>query len=333
MPYPYLLFDDLQKMSKAVNGIQLGNRQYELLQDCAESPDTWAYKLSPVRKYEARNRDYRNTRNQIQRLYELNLIEKTHSSKSKHKRVLYRLSKFGVYYMLASPKILGPRLLTEILKNYGDNMLFHLLLYPYIKLETLIQIIDSGLLQRIALYLHECCRKLSDIIHDLSHTFGLKEKYLYTCHPERLVQVLKKEFGWDWLEKADIKQHEDERQIEVRISDKVNYALISIDKNKDKATMRFKQKGKRMNKEHLLKGTNKFILKHPVMNLKQQFVYIFLVFCQARVPELIFSMISDYGTRSAAPALKTLGRDDLFIQVLKKTKDNFDRRYQLILGQ
>ena len=71
------------------------------------------------------------------------------------------------------------------------------------------------------------------------------------------------------------------------------------------------------------------------MSLKQLSVYLFLIFCQARVPELIFSMISDYGTRAPAPApvLKILGQDDLFIQVLKKTKDNFDKRYQLILGK
>jgi hypothetical protein len=44
-------------------------------------------------------------------------------------------------------------------------------------------------------------------------------------------------------------------------------------------------------------------------------------------------MISDYGTRSAAPALEILGQDDIFIQALKKTKDNFEERYQLILGK
>ena len=120
MPYPYFLFDDLQKMSKTVNGVQLGDRQYELLQDFVEAPGTWAYHLSPVRKNEAKNRDYRNTRNRIQRLYKLNLIEKTHGFKSNHKRILYRLSKYGVYYLLASPKILGPRLLTILMNMILD---------------------------------------------------------------------------------------------------------------------------------------------------------------------------------------------------------------------
>jgi hypothetical protein len=322
-------------MSEAVKGVQLGDRQYELLQDFVEAPGTWAYKLSPVRKKGAKDRDYRNTRNRIQRLYELNLIEKTHGLKGKHKRILYRLNKYGVYYMIASRKILGPRPLTGLLKNYGGHLLFQLLLYPYIKLETLIQIIDSGLLQRIALYLHECCKKLNDTTYDLSHTLSLKEKYLCVCHPKKLVQVLKEEFEWNWLEKADIRQNEDEKQIEVKISDKVNLALISIDKNRDKATVRFKQKGKRMNKEYPLKDTNRYILKRPTMSLKQLGVYLFLIFCQARVPELIFSMISDYGTWSPVPAptLKILGQDDLFIQALKKTKDDFEKRYRLILGK
>jgi hypothetical protein len=336
MPYPYFLFDDLQKISKAVNGIQLGFRQYELLQDFVEAPGTWAYKLGPVRENEAKNRDYRNTKNRIQRLHKLNLIEKTRS-KRKDKKIPYRLSKYGVYYLLASQKILGPSLLTGLFKNYGGHLLFQLLLYPYVKLETLIQIIDSGLLQRIVIYLHECCKKLNDTIYDLSHTLDLKEKYVYACHHEKLVQVLKEEFGWDWLEKADIRQNEDEKWIEVRISDRVNYALISIDKNRDKATLRFKQKWKRMSKEHHLKNTNRFILKRPAMTMssKQLCVYLFLIFCQARVPELIYSMISDYGTRSPAPApaLKILGQDDMFMQALKKTRDDFEKRYQLILGK
>lgn len=291
-----------------------------------------SYKLSPVRKNEAKDRDYRNTRNRIQRLRKLNLIEKTRL-KGKDKQIPYRLSKYGVYYLISSPNVLGPRLLTGLLKNYGGHLLFQLLLYPYVKLETLIQIMDSGLLQRIALYLHECCKKLNDTIYDLGHTFGLEEKYLYTCHHERLVQVLKEEFGWDWLEKADMRQNEDEKRIEVKIFDKVNYALINIDKNGDKATLRFKQKGKRRNKEHHLKNTNRFILKHPVMSLKQLRVYIFLIFCQARVPELIFSMTSDYGTRSVASALEILGQDDVFKQALKKTKNDFEKRYRLILGK
>jgi hypothetical protein len=137
----------------------------------------------------------------------------------------------------------------------------------------------------------------------------------------------------NWLEKADIRQNEDEKRIEVRISDKLNYALVTIDKNRDKAALRFKRRPKPMSKEYHLKNTNKFILKSPTMSLKQHYVYTFLIFCQTRVPELIFSMISDYGTRSAAPALKILGRDDLFKLTLKKTKDDFEKRYQLTLAK
>ena len=319
-------------MSKNVNGVQLGRKQDKLLQNFVETPGTWAYKLSPVRKNEAKKGDYRNTKKRIKRLRKLNLIEKT-SLKSKHKQIPYKLSKYGVYYLIANPNVLGPGLLTGLLKNYGGHLLFQLLLYPYVKLETLIQITDSGLLQRIALYLHECCKKLDDTIYDLNHTLGLKEKYLYVCHPKKLVQVLKEEFGWNWLDKADILQNENEKRIEVKIFDKVNYALINIDKNEDKATLCFKQKGKRRNKEHHLKNTNRFVLKHPAMSLKQQYVYSFLIFCQARVPELIFSMISDYGTRSVAPALEILGHDDVFKQALKKTKNDFEKRYRLILGK
>ncbi|HKG86885.1 MAG TPA: response regulator, partial [Nitrososphaeraceae archaeon] len=75
----------------------------------------------------AKNRDYRNTKKRIQRLHKLNLIERVHDLGGKHKRIYYKLSKYGVYYLIASPKVLAPGFLTGLLKNYGDHQLFQLL--------------------------------------------------------------------------------------------------------------------------------------------------------------------------------------------------------------
>jgi hypothetical protein len=89
----------------------------------------------------------------------------------------------------------------------------------------------------------------------------------------------------NWLEKDDIRQNEDEYRIEVRISDKLNYALVTIDKNRDKAALRFKRRPKRMSKKYPLKNTNVFILKSLTMSLKQHCVHTFLIFCDDLVIE------------------------------------------------
>jgi putative ribosome biogenesis GTPase RsgA len=106
----------------------------------------------------------------------------------------------------------------------------------------------------------------------------------------------------------------------IKMSDKTNFILINIDKRTNEAILRFKERKNKKSKVHFINYIDRFITKLYAMPPKEQHVLNFLIFCQARVPELIFSMISDYGTRSCAPAMEILGQDHNFYTSIKKDK-------------
>jgi hypothetical protein len=322
---------DFEKLTLKKYPINLGRRQHELLQCFVEHPDSSAYQIISVYKekqYE--QNEYRDVKNRINRLRELRLIDKVNKKQNKHNARYYRLNIRGIYYIITNEKSMPYGLLKALLKNYDDNPVFNLFLYPYIQKDTLLKIIDSAVFSRIFSYLHECCEKINDTLEKIKRTHNQTGEWLYTCNPEKLRECLKQDFKWIWLEDAKIQQNQDEKEMRIKISYKTNFILINIDKRTNKAILRFRERKNRKSKVRFINYIDRFIIKLYAMPPKEQHVLNFLIFCQARVPELIFSMISDYGTRSRAPAMEILGQDHNFTQALKKTKYQFDRRYELI---
>ncbi|MBV9667338.1 MAG: hypothetical protein JO327_04330 [Nitrososphaeraceae archaeon] len=53
----------------------------------------------------------------------------------------------------------------------------------------------------------------------------------------------------------------------------------------------------------------------------------------ATTQNLIFSLLSDYSPKHLSPTIEILEQDERFVQALRKVKNQFDRRYDLILGK
>jgi hypothetical protein len=66
----------------------------------------------------------------------------------------------------------------------------------------------------------------------------------------------------------------------------------------------------------------------PIAALEEFYVRIFQMSIHARIQELIFSLMSSYGVASAA--IRILSQDPKFKQALKDTKNQFDKRYNLL---
>jgi hypothetical protein len=49
------------------------------------------------------------------------------------------------------------------------------------------------------------------------------------------------------------------------------------------------------------------------------------------IPTFIASVISNYNPNYLFPTMEILGQDERFVEALRKTKDQFDRRYRLIV--
>ena len=51
-----------------------------------------------------------------------------------------------------------------IFKNYGNDKIFQLFVYPYIKQDTLLHLTDIPLISRVSLFLYQCYREIGDIL-------------------------------------------------------------------------------------------------------------------------------------------------------------------------
>jgi hypothetical protein len=134
-----------------------------------------------------------------------------------------------------------------------------------------------------------------------------------------LREFLKQIFKRDWLDKAEIRKTYDEKGIAV--SHGSESLLISLNKERTSATVSYR--GKKYYEFIIRPGFGQYTLEVPIAALEEFYVKIFQLSIQARIQELIFSLISSYGV--ASDAIKILSQDPKFKQALTDTKINLTR--------
>jgi hypothetical protein len=289
-------------------------------------------------------RYYDSTSEVVRRLLTLNLIVDTQQPSTRG-AIKCKLSSSGIYFLISS-KILSFDQMKSLIENYTDFILFQLFLYPYVTSDTLLKIQDSFIFSRIALYLSECFEKIEDTINHLSHTYNQKNgnltQPLFTWEnvpkedyeTERLRQFLKKRFHLDWLEKAEIKKSENLESI--TISYGMNSALIKLNNERTEAILTNKGTElyhfivRRVGNQTII-DIDEFLMpgkESPVrISLIETYLIPFIIFQQARIIDLIFSLFSAYGASSAAT--QVLAEDENFQEALEKTKRHFEQRYNI----
>jgi hypothetical protein len=223
--------------------------------------------------------------------------------------------------------------------------MFELFVYPYISRNALLKITDSFIFSRISTYLSECCKKIEDTLEYLDHTFNQRNgnltQQLFTWEnipnneeeTDRLRQFLYRRLSLDWVEKAEIKKQTPES---ITISYGSNSVLISLDNKGIEAIVTYR--GARLYNfivrrcienrstievdEFLMPGRG-FI----TISLNEKYIYLFIIFQQAQVMDLIFSLFSAYGASSAATQI--LAKDDNFQAALAKAKKHFVHGYDI----
>jgi hypothetical protein len=338
---PYLQFRlwDLQKLSNMSNSsIRLGPRQYMLLYHFAENPATSAYDISPVRQDKKNEKDYRDTKDRIKRLNDLQFVEAT-KKPNVHRARYLKLSDRGIYYLIANNSSLPHGILKSLLENYGDHLLFHYFLIPYIKRETLLKISDSAIFSHTFSYLHDCCKTVQETLYMISHTYNQKNgnltRQLFSWDnihnsdqdKEVLRYFLKQRFKWNWLDKAEIRKTEDGNSTSVSYG--LNSLLISLNKEKTKATLSLRGK-KQL--EFIVRESKVWTFEVPIISLEEIHMRILQTSIRTRVQQLIFSLLSSYDPEhgSISAAIRILSQDKRFMVALRDTKDQFDKRYNLL---
>jgi hypothetical protein len=308
----------------------------------AKFPGMSAYEISPVGHNSLSENQYRDAKDRMNRLCTLKLIQKVSGTgkNSRHRAKYHELSFLGVYYMVSYRIPSPPHIfLKDLLQNYSSHSLFCNFIYPYVKRKTLLKIDDSVVFTRLLSYLEVCCREVEELLHRLKYTDNSKNGFLteqifyWKNDPtrlenddiEKLRKFLVKQFYWKWITKADIVLS---NQNNLEISGFRHHALISLNEKENSATLWLN--GKKIFQFLVRQADKMFIIEAITkQRLDKLYMKFFRSFQHTRVQELIFSILSAYGTYSAAPTLQILGRDGKFMRSLHDTKEEFDRRYEL----
>lgn len=118
---------------------------------------------------------YKNVRKKVQRLLSLKLIEIAKTESTKHGAVYFKLTSYGLFYLIwKHPALLVPRG-EKIFENYKNNKLFQLFLYPYLG-NSLNKIQSVLIFDEIFNYLSDTCSAISRLLDDLTS----KEEILFS---------------------------------------------------------------------------------------------------------------------------------------------------------
>ncbi len=292
--------------------------------------------------------DYGNAKTNLRKLLDMNLLEHDQSiadsirNDNKSKKIkYYRLSEYGIYNLISSNRNMQFDIAKPLLLNCKDHILFGFFLFPYIKEDTLSkQEIDSLIFSEIFSYLHDCCKHLEQMIFDINHTgnqingYLTRQLFVWSNVPqidsdrENLRDFLKRTFNLDWLNNARIEKPDDNC---ITASYELNTIMIRIDRDLKNVTLSFRgRKKSELVARELTDGqfVADVVLAEP---LQVKYAKTFLISHMGSIPRFILSLISHYNPAYLSPTMEILGQDERFVQVLKKTKHDFDRKYRLIV--
>ena len=148
--------DNLIEQLYTLSGISnksVNSAQEDLLMYLCRHPDSTAYtisRLNALNKTEilSKELDDRIIRRSIEGLDSLKLIERPNKGNSKPCRVTLA----GIVYLILKRKILVFSTITWVFRNYGDNLLFQRILYPYISKDTIMRLSFFNSLSPVALF-------------------------------------------------------------------------------------------------------------------------------------------------------------------------------------
>lgn len=189
----------LQKLTSV--GIKIKNNELDILEIFVQKECFTAAEITSAIKSTKRKKAYKNVHGTLQSLRSSNLIEPTSIPKQRlrdkkylklHNEKFLKLTDDGVYQLFKNrvQGILVDQLsalkgqppvsyIGQFLRNYANNLVFELFLYPFFEKGT-ISVSNFGLVEKLFRYLHECCIKVDTIM-----TVG------------KVTPILIPQFSWD----------------------------------------------------------------------------------------------------------------------------------------
>ena len=329
-PYPVgderrIYFDYFSRLSRHIRNISFRGKQPDCLRYLVDHPVSSAYKIKPPNQ--TNESEYRWAKEAVKQLHRLGLIKLV--EKGKHSSSDYSLTDEGIYYLIKNTKLPYIRPLQDLIKNYSGSNIFRYLVYPFIKLETLCSPkMDPNIIAGLGSYLVSTLQKMDSTLSLLDNQ-ERSEKEIYFWNYDKLEGYLRSKYHYDFINIADCEEDSDDDYMEIRYFD--------IESNNDDVKVIFDKR----NKKGVINITNKKVKKRTIplplitdyLQKKTITHYDYMIgyfdaFCSPRSEEFIKSIYFinyyDDGIR------EILSKDRLFVNVLKKNKDQYIRAYEQI---
>lgn len=180
---------------------------------------------------------YKNVSEKVQKLYSLGLIKVAKDEDTKHDAIYYRLTPYGLFYLFWKNSVLVLLHGREIFKNYKNDKLFHLFLYPCLT-NLLDQIQNREVFDHIIDYLDKVCNTIIGIINaymskEKVKLFSWKKLLASDFLNDTLLEYLNLGLDLKWLDSENPLIEKKVRENMIKISGKVHSIIIMTDR-KDK---------------------------------------------------------------------------------------------------
>jgi hypothetical protein len=181
----YISYSDIQEYTSLLTAMnaKLGLTEFEiyLLYKIGTKEFISAYKLYNDLKSTKYSIAYKNIHKRIKKFYSQKLIEKIEKKDVRHGSIYYKLTSFGLMYILYIfpsnlnlDKIIDRKnYLLEILKYYKNDSFCKLFVSPFWDMKNLNLVNDTGVLKKIIDYIGLCAQGIRDLIdiHDTNYSY------------------------------------------------------------------------------------------------------------------------------------------------------------------
>lgn len=314
---------------------------------------------------EGKSITYKNVHEPVQKLFSYNLIKRSmhhFENPTKHGAVYYTLTSFGIFYLMKNRRIWDLNFILE----HDKNELFNLLLYPFIKFETIRSLTDPEIIHLIFMYLIKCCQEIENwyftrlryveelggMITGVISIEGISDPQLadikYNNDPKSFIEFLRSEFDIQWLDKETSKITEVEKYKLFRISDPKHTqkelllhlnpeAQEAILSEKNKEVIRFVLRKGVDQEYHLLRfwpyTVKEFLDNGPI---KVERLYFSSIINELFLKLLEYNVATPYYQKDEKEMhdnFRKLILDEHFMKCIKSFKEEFDSNYSVFINR
>jgi len=217
----------------------------------------------------------------------------------------------------------------KIIKSCPHSKIFDILLYPFIKLDTLCSLDNEYMMWiNLSFYIQKYIVKIENFIAR-TESRSYENEVRYKWNMLKIEEHLKREYKCHWIDNAEVNQNYEGTFLKfINISIPSSTIEIRLKEN-NTGYIVIKEKIKKSKKKNMKNIQNFYNILHESREKKigRQFSNVI----EISASEFIFSIMSPFGVFNLTKS-NILNHDDLFTKSLERAREVFDKTYKSIMN-